>query len=82
MEPKELHIAIVSPEQTLFEGNVESVNVPGTYGPFMVLPQHAPIISSLTKGVIQYVEKGETKSYEISGGFIEVKNNEVSICIE
>ncbi len=82
MESKDLHIVIVSPEKTIFDGRAESVTVPGSYGLFTVLPQHAPIISSLEKGNIEYVIKGEKQSYEIEGGFIEVKENEISICIE
>lgn len=82
MELKELHIVIASPEKTIFNGMVESVTVPGTLGRFMVLPQHAPIISSLKKGMIEYTIQGKKQSYEIAGGFIEVNKNEVSICIE
>ena len=55
MEPKELHVVIVSPEKTIFDGKVESVTVPGSLGLFTVLPQHAPIISSLRNGNIEYV---------------------------
>ena len=82
MEPKELHIVIVSPEKTIFDGKVESVTVPGSLGLCTVLPQHAPIISSLRNGNIEYVVQKEKQTYEIKGGFIEVNNNEVSICIE
>lgn len=82
MESKELHIVIVSPEKTIFNGMAESVTVPGALGRFTVLPQHAPIISSLSKGNVEYTTQGKKQSYEITGGFIEVNNNEVSICIE
>ncbi len=82
MDLKELHVVIVSPEKTIFDGKVESVTVPGSLGLFTVLPQHAPIISSLRNGNIEYVVQKEKQTYEIKGGFIEVNDNEVSICIE
>jgi F-type H+-transporting ATPase subunit epsilon len=82
MEPKDLYLVIASPEKTLFEGKVESVTVPGSLSRFTVLPQHAPIISSLAKGMIECEVKGEKQTFEVAGGFIEVKKNEVSICVE
>lgn len=78
---EKLHVVIVSPERTLYSDNAESVIVPGTKGSFEVLKDHAPIISSLQKGDI--VVKGERQqTFSVSGGFIEVCNNEVSLCIE
>ena len=53
METKGLNLVIVSPEKTLFKGSVSDATFPGTQGVFMVLPQHAPLLSSLEKGVIK-----------------------------
>ena len=76
-----MKLTIVSPEKILFQGDAVSVTVPGTKGQFEVLDNHAPIISSLQKGILTY--KGESEvSMEISGGFIDVANNKVAICIE
>lgn len=83
MKPDELNIVIASPVGTVFKGEASSITVPGAKGRFAVLPQHAPIISLLGKGTIVCVPVGGAEqSYEINGGFIEVKSNEVSICIE
>lgn len=83
MKPDELNIVIASPEGTVFKGKASSIIVPGAKGRFTVLPQHAPIISLLGKGTIACVPVGgDEQNYEIKGGFIEVKANEVSICIE
>ena len=49
-----LTLKIVSPERIEFTGNVESVKVPGTKGNFEILSGHAPIISTLQKGVVEY----------------------------
>ena len=73
-----LKLKIVSPEKIEFEGDVESVLVPGSLGSFEVLTDHAPIISTLQKGVIEY----DGQRLEILGGFVEVQKNEVSLCIE
>lgn len=82
MMNKQLHLTIVCPEQTLFEGEVEQVNLPGTLGGFTVLADHAPLISSLRKGSIRYVIGADEQMLEIKSGFVEVKENKVLICAE
>ncbi len=78
-----LKLKIVSPERIEFEGDVESVLVPGTVGQFEILVNHAPIISSLEKGTVVYaMPGGEKKSLGIIGGFVEVQKNVVSLCVE
>lgn len=77
-----LQLVIVSPERMLFEDKVESVALPGTLGEFVVLPDHAPIISSLQKGKIRYIQEGSEKELEIIHGFVEVRDNNVSVCAE
>ncbi|MBO7108983.1 MAG: ATP synthase F1 subunit epsilon [Prevotella sp.] len=73
-----LKLKIVSPERIEFTGEVESVKVPGTQGNFEILTDHAPIISSLQKGVVEY----DGKKLDILGGFVAVQKNEVSVCVE
>lgn len=77
-----LKLKIVSPERVEFEGEVKSVLVPGTLGQFEILDHHAPIISSLNAGVVTYETADEKKSINIQAGFVAVKKNEVSICVE
>lgn len=77
-----LRLKIVSPEKVEFEGEVESVLVPGTLGSFEILKDHAPIISSLEKGKVEYSIHGVKTELWILGGFVEVKKNEVSLCVE
>lgn len=76
-----MKLTIVSPERILFQGDAESVTVPGTKGEFEVLNQHAPIISSLKAGKLSY-QSSEKQTINILEGFIEVANNEVSVCVE
>ena len=73
-----LKLKIVSPERIVFTGEVESVKVPGTQGNFEILYDHAPIISSLQKGIVEY----GAEQLDIQGGFVLVQKNEVSICVE
>ena len=77
-----LQLRIVSPEKVEYEGTVESVVVPGTMGQFEILNDHAPIISTLQKGVVEYATKEGKVSLSILGGFVEVQKNVVSLCVE
>ncbi|MDY6317942.1 MAG: ATP synthase F1 subunit epsilon [Prevotella sp.] len=77
-----LRLKIVSPEKIVYQGDVDSVLVPGTKGSFEILNDHAPIISSLSEGTVEYSTKEGKKQFNIHGGFVEVKKNEVSLCVE
>ena len=77
-----LKLRIVSPEKIVFVGDVESVTMPGTSGEFQVLPNHAPLISSLEAGRVAYDCADGRKEIDITGGFAEVQNNNVSLCVE
>ena len=77
-----LQLKIVSPEKVEYDGMVESVLVPGTMGQFEILTDHAPIISSLGKGTVEYATAEGKQQLQVSGGFVAVQQNEVSLCIE
>ncbi len=77
-----LKLKIVSPEKIEFEGDVVSVLVPGTLGSFEILTDHAPIISSLDKGGVEYVTDKGRIQLAILGGFVQVQKNVVSLCVE
>jgi F-type H+-transporting ATPase subunit epsilon len=77
-----LQLKIISPERIIFNGDVSVVSVPGMMGRFEVMQNHAPIISSLKGGEVAYrTVEGEQK-LSIRDGFIEVVDNEVSLCVE
>lgn len=46
------------------------------------MADHAPLISTLAAGEVKYVAGKETHSLQIKGGFVEVKNNQISVCAE
>lgn len=77
-----LRLTIAAPEGVVFEGEVESVSLPGTLGAFTVLPMHAPLISSLAGGKIVYVRGGQPSELEVSSGFVEVRQDVVAVCVE
>jgi len=73
-------LEIITPESKLFEGEVTSVKFPGTDGEFGVLNNHAPIISTLTKGSIVVINNNnESKNFDINGGVIEMQNNKIIV---
>ena len=77
-----MDMTVATPEGIIFEGKVESAKFPGASGAFMVLPRHAALISALTAGKVLYTQEGEVKELVIQGGFMEVKNNVISVCVE
>lgn len=76
-------LKIISADAVVFEGGVTSVLLPGVKGSFMVLKNHASLISTLSPGNIVYVleDGGESRSVEIEGGVADVDNNVVSVCL-
>lgn len=75
-------LEIISPQEIAFNGEIESVTLPGLLGSFTVLKNHAPLISVLSEGVIAYrTPSGEEKNFDIKGGLADVENNVVSVCI-
>ena len=76
-------LTIISAESKVFEGKVENILVPGMVGDFLVLANHAPCISSIRPGFIEFSEETSDKQrYFISGGIIEVNNNVVSVLVD
>ncbi len=77
-----MKLEIITPEQIYFSGEVTSVTLPGTIGLFTVWENHAPLISSLTKGKISYKVDKDVTELIVDGGFAEINNNVVTVCIE
>ena len=87
-----MHLDVVSPEATLFSGEVSSVAVPGANGAFQVLNSHAPIVSILNPGTVKiggrislpeetshhFNQHGEDTFLELpNGGTLEMQQNKV-----
>lgn len=77
-------IEILTPEKKLFAGNAYGIQLPGISGSFEVLEMHAPMVSALGNGKIKLLldKNGKSDAYSISGGFIEVLDNKVTVLVE
>ena len=78
-----MQLEIITPEHKLFEGQVNSVQLPGVDGKFEILNNHAPIISTLAKGNVRVIDtNNKTELFEINGGVIEMQNNKIIVLAE
>jgi F-type H+-transporting ATPase subunit epsilon len=67
-----LHFEFVSPENVLFSGDVDQVDLPGIEGDLGVLPGHAPMVTTLRPGVVTIIREGRRESVVVVGGFAEM----------
>jgi len=72
-----MHFEIITPGKKIFEGEVSIVTFPGSDGSFQVMNHHAPLISLLKDGVVEYKSKDVTEQVRITGGVVEVLKNTV-----
>ena len=72
-----MHLEILTPEKKIFEGDVVIATFPGADGSFQIMDHHAPLISLLKEGVVEYKSKDKQDHLKISGGVVEVLNNKV-----
>jgi F-type H+-transporting ATPase subunit epsilon len=70
---------IVSQDRVVFEGDVDIVIAPGTFGEMGILPNHAPLISTLSLGILTTRSDKDEEHFTISGGIIEVQPNIVTV---
>lgn len=70
---------IVSQDRTVFEGDVDIVVIPGTDGDMGILPNHAPLLSTIRLGVVKVRQAGEEQDFTITGGLVEVQPKIVTI---
>ncbi len=78
-----MKVEIISPSETLFEGEASSVTLPSTMGPFTLLEHHAAIVAILEAGKVSLTDdKDEHREFAIKGGFTENHDNHLTICVE
>ncbi len=70
---------IVSQDRLVFEGDVDIIIAPGEAGEMGILPNHAPLLSTLKYGILKVRIKGEEKNFTIAGGVIEVQPDIVTV---
>ena len=74
-------LKILSPEREVLSTEAELVELPGSMGRFEVLRDHAPLIASLDAGTIRYVKDGQDQQIECKPGFVEVRDNVITVCV-
>jgi F-type H+-transporting ATPase subunit epsilon len=67
-----LHFEFVSPENVVFSGDVDQVDLPGSEGDLGILPGHAPLVTTLRPGVVTIIRDGQREPVVVIGGFAEV----------
>lgn len=72
-----MHLEILTPEKKVFEGDVTIATFPGSDGSFQVMDHHAPLISLLSNGIVEYKSKEIDEKLQITGGVVEVLKNKV-----
>jgi F-type H+-transporting ATPase subunit epsilon len=83
MYEKPFKLEIVSPRRVVYSGDATSVSLPGAMGGFQVLHSHAPLLSSLNVGTMKLrTVEGTDVYYATSGGFVEVRDNVVTVVVE
>lgn len=74
-----LHVEVVTAERELFKGEADSVNVPGSEGQLGILPRHAALLAFLVPGALHIKFQGNDDPIFVSGGFVEVSHNTVTV---
>jgi F-type H+-transporting ATPase subunit epsilon len=74
-----LKARLITPEKILFEGEVRSVIAPAVDGMLGVLGGHAPLMAALGSGVLKLALAGEPNYFAVTGGFLQVKDNNVIV---
>jgi F-type H+-transporting ATPase subunit epsilon len=75
-----LTLQIITPERVVFEEDgVDSVTLPGSEGQLTVLPRHAPLMTALQPGELVLRKGGDEVEIAVSGGFLEVRDDKVTV---
>ncbi|MBA3765930.1 MAG: F0F1 ATP synthase subunit epsilon [Acidobacteria bacterium] len=77
-----IQLEVVTPERRVLSETVDGVQIPGLNGELGILPGHVPLISQLQTGVLTYTQGGATHRLHVSGGFVEVNADRVSVLAE
>lgn len=75
-----MKINIITPDATIFEGEIKDAKLIGLDGHFELLNNHAPIVSALAKGEIELVDmQDKVHKFNINGGLLEMSDNNIEI---
>ena len=74
-----IHLEIVTAERTILSDDVDQINAPGAAGRMGVLPRHEPLMTTLIPGELTIIKNGQSTPFAVSGGFMEVLPDRVTI---
>ena len=74
-----MEVQIITPDSTLFKGEATLVVVPGFDGQIGILNNHAPLVSSLVKGIVKVKHNDKEELFDIPGGVVEVSSNKITV---
>ena len=78
-----MNLEILTPEHTVFNGEVSGIQLPGVEGSFEILENHAPMVAALGEGKMKITkQKSNTETYQIKGGFVETLHNKTIVLLE
>lgn len=77
-----MNLEIITPDKSVFKGEVTSVMLTGVSGQFQILKDHAPMVSTLAKGDLTYQTNSGTQTVVVDGGVVEVLQNNVLVLAE
>ena len=77
-----LHVTVLSPEATVYEGTADSVVAPAFNGSLGILRGHAPLMALLGEGSLRITTGGKELRFQVAGGFLQVAENEVTVLSE
>ncbi len=77
-----LNLEVVTPTKLVVSEQVDLCTVPGTEGVFGVMANHAPILATIAIGEMHYENDGKQEKMAVSGGFVEVSNNRMTVLAE
>ena len=77
-----MHLEIITPDKTIFKGEIISATFPGSKGSFQVLKDHAALISPLEKGKVTYKTNDQEQEIAVNGGIVEVLKNNIILLAE
>jgi F-type H+-transporting ATPase subunit epsilon len=77
-----LKVSVISPESVLFEGDTDSVVAPAFDGELGILTGHAPLMALLGNGELRLGGPGAGHRFKVSGGFLQVLNDDVRVVTE
>lgn len=78
-----MFLEIITPDKKIYQDEVKRVRLPGSNGLFEILNNHAPIVSTLEKGIIRVIDKNNLSlTFKVNGGIVENKDNNIIVLLE